>query len=94
VHRDLRDVDGLRTSTEALRRLGFGARSAIHPAQVAVIEEVFTPTPAEVEAARAVVASYDASLAAGTGVVVDVQGRMVDEAVVRSARRLLARVSS
>jgi citrate lyase subunit beta/citryl-CoA lyase len=94
VHRDLRDVDGLRTSTEALRRLGFGARSAIHPAQVAVIEEVFTPTPAEVEAARAVVASYDASHAAGTGVVVDEQGRMVDEAVVRSARRLLARVSS
>ena len=48
VFLDVRDLDGLRQSTEALKRAGFGARSAIHPDQVAVIEDVFTPTAEEV----------------------------------------------
>lgn len=90
VHLDLRDLDGLRTSTTALRRAGFGARSAIHPDQVAVIEEVFTPSPAEVTTARETVQAWDASVADGTGVAVDARGRMVDEAVVRLARRVVA----
>ncbi len=86
VHLDVRDLDGLRTSTLALKRAGFGARSAIHPDQVAVIEDVFTPTPEEVAGARATVAAWDAAEA---GVVLDDRGRMVDEAVVRLARRLV-----
>jgi citrate lyase subunit beta/citryl-CoA lyase len=84
VYLDVRDLDGLRSSTTALRRAGFGARSAIHPDQVAVIEDVFTPTDEEVARARDVVSAWDA---AGTGVAVDERGRMVDEAVVRLARR-------
>ena len=84
VFLDVRDLDGLRSSTVALRRAGFGARSAIHPDQVPVIESVFTPTTEEVERARRVVAAWDA---AGGGVAVDERGRMVDEAVVRLARR-------
>jgi citrate lyase subunit beta/citryl-CoA lyase len=84
VFLDVRDLDRLRSSTVALRRAGFGARSAIHPDQVAVIEDVFTPTAEEVARARGVVAAWDA---AGGGVAVDERGRMVDEAVVRLARR-------
>lgn len=84
---DVRDLAGLRSSTVALRAAGFGSRSAIHPDQVPVIEEVFTPTEAEVARAEEVVASYDAAIADGSGVIVDAQGRMVDEAVVRAARR-------
>jgi citrate lyase subunit beta/citryl-CoA lyase len=84
VYLDVRDLDGLRSSTTALRRAGFGARSAIHPDQVAVIEDVFTPTEEEVARARSVVSAWDA---AGAGVAVDERGRMVDEAVVRLARR-------
>jgi citrate lyase subunit beta/citryl-CoA lyase len=90
VHLDVRDLDGLRTSTEALKRAGFGARSAIHPDQVPVIEAVFTPSPDEVARARAAVAAWDIALAEGVGVTVDESGRMVDEAVVRPARRLMA----
>ncbi len=86
VFLDVRDADGLRASTVALKRAGFGARSAIHPDQVAVIEEVFTPTSAEVEQARSTVAAWDAS---GGGVAVDSSGRMVDEAVVRLSRRVV-----
>lgn len=86
VHLDVRDLEGLRTSTAALKRAGFGARSAIHPDQVAVIEAVFTPTAGEVARARAAVQAWDA---ADAGVVLDEQGRMVDEAVVRLARRVV-----
>lgn len=87
VHLDIRDLDGLRASTEALRRAGFAARSAIHPDQVAVIEQVFTPSPTEIAEARTVVLAWDES---GEGVAVDAKGRMVDEAVVRLSRRTIA----
>jgi citrate lyase subunit beta/citryl-CoA lyase len=55
VSTDFRDLDALRRSTEVLRRLGFGSRWAIHPAQVPVINQVFTPSPEQVEAARRLV---------------------------------------
>ena len=90
VSTDFRDLAAYRRSAELLRRAGFGSRSAIHPAQVPVINEVFTPTEAELTAAAAIVAAHDRALAEGTGVTVDEDGRMVDEAVIRSARRLLS----
>jgi len=91
---DVRDIDALLRSTQALRRAGFGARSVIHPNQVAVVEDVFTPDEQEVAAARAVVAAHERSVAEGTGVVVDERGRMVDEAVVRAARRTVQTADS
>ncbi|MGE5134273.1 MAG: HpcH/HpaI aldolase/citrate lyase family protein [Gemmatimonadota bacterium] len=91
VSLDFRDPAALRESTRALLRLGFRARTAIHPAQVPVINEVFTPAPAEVEQARALVAAFDAAVRGGAGVLTGPDGRMVDAAVVRSARDVLAR---
>lgn len=85
---DFRDLDALRASTEALLRAGFRARTAIHPAQVPVINEVFSPSPEEVAEARRLVGAFDAS---PSGVITDAHGRMVDIAVVRSARELLGR---
>ncbi|WP_067720867.1 HpcH/HpaI aldolase/citrate lyase family protein [Nocardia yamanashiensis] len=83
---DFRDLDALRETTVALRRLGFRGRSCIHPDQVPVVNAVFTPAAHEVEQARELVRRYEA--AAG-GVLLDEAGRMVDLAVVRQARRLL-----
>jgi len=74
-------------STRALLRLGFRARTAIHPRQVATINNVFTPTPDEVSQARAVIATLGSN-----GVAVDHSGRMIDAAVVRSAQEVLSRV--
>jgi citrate lyase subunit beta / citryl-CoA lyase len=91
VSTDFRDLAALRRTTEALRRVGFGSRWAIHPAQVPVINQTFTPTPEQLEAARRLVERYDAALDQGVGVCVDEDGHMVDEAVVRAARRTLAR---
>ena len=88
---DFRDLDALRASTRALLRLGFRGRTAIHPAQVPVINDVFSPGAEQVETARRLVAAYEDAERRGTGVITDDHGRMVDVAVVRSARDLLAR---
>lgn len=87
---DVQDLEGFRRSSIALRRLGFRSRACIHPAQVPIAGAVFTPSEAEIEAARVAVAAYEEALARGVGVVTDPSGRMVDEAVVRSSRRILA----
>ncbi|MEU0876319.1 HpcH/HpaI aldolase/citrate lyase family protein [Nocardia brasiliensis] len=86
VRTDFGDLDALRVTTRALARMGFRGRACIHPAQVAVVNEVFTPDPAEIEQARSLVARFEAA----GGVALDDEGRMVDLAVVRQARRLLA----
>lgn len=90
VSTDFRDLDALRQSTEALHRAGYGARTAIHPAQVSVINDVLSPSAEEVANARGLVEAFEA---AGSGVITDSAGRMVDVAVVRSAREVLARAA-
>ena len=85
---DLRDLDRLTASTRLLRKCGFSSRSAIHPAQVPVID-VFTPSEEELETARQLVDEYDQALAQGRGAIRDEQGKTIDEAVVRRARILL-----
>jgi len=89
VSTNFRDLDALRASTEAVRRLGYRGRACIHPAQIAVVHEVFTPSSEQLDAARALIAAYDAAVAGGSGVLIGPDGRMVDEAVVRQARRLV-----
>jgi citrate lyase subunit beta/citryl-CoA lyase len=83
---DIRDLEGLASSTRLLRRSGFGARQAIHPAQVPVINDAMSPTSEELERAAYVL---ELAAKAGGGACVDDDGRMIDEAVLRSARRLL-----
>jgi citrate lyase subunit beta / citryl-CoA lyase len=90
VSTNFTDLDGLRESTIALRRMGFHGRACIHPAQIAVVHDIFTPTPEELAAAHDVLARFEVARANGSGVCVDSHGRLVDEAVVRSARRLVA----
>ncbi len=85
--RDFRHVSRLRAEAEKARRLGMTGKVAIHPAQIPVIHEVFTPSPGEVEQARRIV---EADRAAGGGAV-SLSGRMVDRPVVEAARRLLER---
>jgi citrate lyase subunit beta/citryl-CoA lyase len=88
---DFRDLAALRESTEALLRLGFRARTAIHPAQLATINEVCMPSAEEIGRARRLLAALAAAERTGAGVTTDEDGRMIDEAVARSAREILAR---
>ncbi|MCY4482972.1 MAG: CoA ester lyase [Spirochaetaceae bacterium] len=84
----LRDPDRVRAEALAARRLGFQGKLCVHPLQVAACNEVFTPPPAAVAEARAVVDAYDAAQAAGRGAVA-LDGRMIDMPVVRRAQRTL-----
>jgi citrate lyase subunit beta / citryl-CoA lyase len=81
----LEDMAGLRTSTQAARARGFFGRSVVHPRQVPVVNEVFTPTPDEVDRARRVVSAMRDGNA-----VVDEHGHFVDPAVVAGAEVILA----
>jgi citrate lyase subunit beta/citryl-CoA lyase len=94
VHTGLADLGELDRSTRALARLGFVGRAAVHPAQIPVINAVFTPTTQEVASAAAVVARFDEAAEGARGVVVAADGSLVDEAVVRSARSTLTRARS
>lgn len=87
---DFRDEPGLRRSAETARALGYDGKWCIHPAQVPVCNEVFSPTAEEVAAARALLAAYAASVAAGRGALTHA-GVMIDMASVRLAESVLAR---
>jgi citrate lyase subunit beta/citryl-CoA lyase len=83
---NVRNLDGLRRSTEYGKRLGFFGRSAIHPAQVPIINEIFTPTQEEVNEAEDLLSELNKATASGAGAFALESGRFVDEAVVRTAR--------
>lgn len=90
---DFRDLDALRASTKQLMNLGFRGRTAVHPAQLAVINEVFTPNRDDVRRAKQLVEQFEESERSGAGVILGPDGTMVDAAVVRSARDILSRAS-
>ena len=88
---DFRNADLLRREAEEARRDGFQGKIAIHPAQVPIINEVFTPTPAAVAQARAIVAAFDANPGKGA---VAIEGVMYDRPHLARAGRVLARAKS
>ena len=85
--RDFREMAVLREEARRTRALGFAGKTAIHPAQIPVIHEVYAPSREEVERARAIM---EADREAEGGAVA-VGGRMVDRPVVEAARRVLER---
>jgi citrate lyase subunit beta/citryl-CoA lyase len=89
VFTDIRDSDTLRQDCLYARALGFHGKIAIHPSQVSIINEIFSPSPADIEQAWRIVGAYEEALARGEGVV-RVYDKMVDGAVYRRARRVLA----
>ena len=89
IYVNFRDTEVLRKDTELARRDGFTGRLAIHPAQVPVINEVFTPSTAQIEKAKAIVAAFEATPGAGT---VGMDGKMYDRPHLARAQALLQRV--
>jgi citrate lyase subunit beta/citryl-CoA lyase len=85
----LEDDEGLRVSTLESRQLGFFGRSCIHPRQLSIVHEIFTPSAEEIEKARRLVAGHSAAERSGMGVSVAEDGQFVDAAVVRRARSLI-----
>ncbi len=85
---DFRDVEGYRTECRRAMLLGFDGKWAIHPSQIDPAMEIFSPSAEEVQAARAMVAAYEAAEAKGLGAV-SIDGVMVDAASVRIVSNIL-----
>jgi citrate lyase beta subunit len=83
------DLSGLRAAAQRARADGFGGLQLIHPSHVPVVNEVFSPTAAEIKWARGIVESAGEAEAHGRGAY-KLDGQMVDEAIVKRARAILA----
>lgn len=84
----LKDLEGLRRSAAASRRLGFQGRMCIHPEQVPVVNEAYAPSADEVARAERIVAAFRDAEAKGSAAI-QVDGHMIDYPVVREAERVL-----
>ena len=90
---DLQDSEGMRREALLARDLGFSGKGAIHPRQIPIINEVFTPDEAAIAHARRIIAAFEE---ADTGLVV-VDGKLIERPVLREMQRVLSiaeRVSS
>jgi len=87
---DFKDLDAFRATIRRSRRIGFAGASVIHPSQVAILNEEFSPPAEEVAHADRVVAAYEKATAEGIGAIT-VDGKMIDVPVVERAQALLRR---
>ena len=90
VYTKLNDARGLAASCRRGRALGFVGRAAIHPEQLSVIADCFTPTEGEVSAARELLQALEGAIGTAHGVVVLPNGQFVDRALVEGAERVIA----
>ena len=86
---NLTDIDGFRAEAMMARRLGYVGKSCIHPSQVAIANEVFAPSAAELAAARRIVEAAAQARARGAAAFV-VDGKMIDPPFLKRAEALLA----
>ncbi|HYV22733.1 MAG TPA: CoA ester lyase, partial [Candidatus Bathyarchaeia archaeon] len=86
---DVADNEGLRRDAVQARRLGFSGKSLIHPGQIETINDVFSPSAAEVSHARRVIDAFEAARQKGLGAVA-LDGKLLDQPIVERARRTLA----
>ena len=84
----LDDLEGLEAEAGQARRLGFTGKAAIHPDQLATINQAFSPTPDEVAYAVRVISAYEAAVADGTGAI-NYEGAFLEEPIIARARRIL-----
>ena len=84
------DDEGLRKETEFIKQLGFSGKSIIHPNQIKIIHDIFTPTEQEIAKAQKIIAAAKEAAARGQGAVT-VDGKMVDIPVVKRAEYTLVR---
>jgi citrate lyase subunit beta/citryl-CoA lyase len=89
VYPNFRDEAGFRAECEEGRRDGFSAKLAIHPAQVPIINEVFSPSAAVIAESEKIIAAFEAAPGAG---VVNIGGQMFDVPHLRRARRILGQI--
>jgi citrate lyase beta subunit len=83
----IRDLDGLKRDVELGRSLGFSGKACIHPTHIEVVHRVYSPTPAELARATALLEAFERGAGAGA---VEHAGAMIDRPIVEQARRIIA----
>lgn len=83
---DLDDPEGMRAEAEKVRDLGFAGKGSVHPKQIAALNEVFTPTEAQIARARRIISEFEK---ADTGLVV-IDGKLIEKPVLRDMYRIVA----
>ena len=83
---DLDDPDGMRVEAERVRDLGFSGKGSVHPKQIAALNEVFTPSEAQITRARRIISEFEK---ANTGLVV-IDGKLIEKPVLREMYRIVA----
>ena len=83
---DLDDPDGMRVEAERVRDLGFSVKGSVHPKQIAALNEVFTPSEAQITRARRIISDFEK---ANTGLVV-IDGKLIEKPVLRDMYRIVA----
>lgn len=86
---NFKDRDGLRRSCAMASALGYDGKWVIHPSQINVVNEVFSPSTEDIERAKKIIQAHEEAVLSGRGAVA-VEGRMVDKATVRLAEKLMA----
>jgi citrate lyase subunit beta/citryl-CoA lyase len=86
----LNDLAMLEATSLSLFRMGYGGRTAVHPNQLPIINVAFSPTNRDIERATAIIRRFDEASSDGIAVTVDIDGSLIDEAIVRRARRTIA----
>jgi citrate lyase subunit beta/citryl-CoA lyase len=89
VYTEVRDLDGLLRTSRHGKRLGFMGRMAIHPAQVPVIHEVYTPTKQEIEDAREICREADLARQQNKAIVLTERGTLIGPPIIANAQNVL-----
>ena len=90
VYIDFRDLEGLRVEAEQGAGFGFSGKQVIHPNQVSVAQEAFTPSDSAIEYARRIVESFESSQKEGKGAYA-LDGKMIDMPLLKNAQKVLER---
>jgi citrate lyase subunit beta/citryl-CoA lyase len=88
------DAEDFRLAVAEAHRLGFRGAPCVHPSQVPILNEIFSPTPEERERAQEIIAEYELALAQGVGAMTTSSGMFVDTPVYEYAKRTLAQTSA
>jgi citrate lyase beta subunit len=93
VYIDFKDAEGLRAEAQAGAGLGFSGKQIIHPNQVSVVQEAFTPSDEAIEYARRIVESFESSQKEGKGAYA-LDGKMIDMPLLKNAQKVLERAKA
>ncbi|HXF84783.1 MAG TPA: CoA ester lyase [Anaerolineales bacterium] len=90
VYIDFKDLEGLRLEAEQGARFGFSGKQVIHPNQVPIVQEAFTPSDEAITYAKRIVESFEASQKEGKGAY-SLDGKMIDMPLLKNAQKVLER---